>query len=100
MDPGALATMLATVTERAVIVLLGLLSVTSGIGNTKHFANPGKTSPQRRSFTFSHSYGATDCETLINGLPAITGVCSALDDEFCVDDCCGGDADNMDPCDL
>ena len=96
MDSGALA----TVTERAVIVLLGLLSVTSGIGNTQHFANPGKTS-QRRCFTFSSfSNGATDCETLINGVPAITGVCSALDDEFCVDDCCGGDADNMETCDL
>jgi len=46
------------------------------------------------------SKGATDCETLIDGGPAITGVCSILDDEFCVDDCCGGDADNMDPCDL
>ena len=96
MDSGALA----TVTERAVIVLLGLLSVTSRIGNTRHFANPGKTSPKEDEDTFFFSNGATDCETLINGVPAITGVCSALDDEFCVDDCCGGDADNMEPCDL
>ena len=46
------------------------------------------------------SNGATDCETPINGVPAITRVCSALADEFCVDDCCGGDADNMETCDL
>ena len=97
MDSGALA----TVTERAVIVLLGLLSVTSGIGNTKHFANPGLTCPRKKMFHIFHfSNGATDCETLINGVPVITGVCSALGDEFCIDDCCGGDADNMETCDL
>ena len=53
MDSGALA----TVTERAVIVLLDPLSVTSGIGNTKHFASPGKTSPKKDVPHFPFSFG-------------------------------------------
>ena len=90
--------------EKAAIVLMEMLFVTQ-TGSIQNFAFPGKI-PPKISLTFPPSNGATECETLINGTPAITGVCTALNDEFCGMDCCGNENENdngdgnLEPCDL